>query len=490
MTGSAIMDVTQQITQGPLARAGLLDADAIKAAAALVQQVADSDLETIRVLFADQHGVLRGKTIVAEAFVSIFTSGLAAPSTLMLKDTSHRTVFPVWDGDAGVAGGMGGAGDILMLPDPATFRVLPWSPHSAWIFCDPRFKSGAVMPFSPRDMLKSAIARLAAHNLDLVVGLEVEFHVFERTDAKLEHADATMPGTPVQTRNLSQGYQFLTEARYAELEPVMDRLRRTCQAMGLPVRSMEVEMGPSQFEFTFDPADPLTHADNMMMFRALVKEVCAGQGLHATFMSRPGVQNAAASGWHLHQSLVDRTTGENLMMPASDGALSPQANGWIAGLLDHAAESCLLTTPTITGYKRYRPHQLAPDRIQWGRDNRGAMVRGLMAPNDAASRIENRVAETAANPYYFFSSQILSGLDGIERALVAPDPVETPYEGTAERLPENMSQAIERMRNSRFYRATLGDEFVDYITTIRQAEWDRFHQSVTAWEQAEYFGLY
>ena len=483
-------EFTQQIETGTLARKGLLDAGTIDAAAALLARVAESDVETIRVLFADQHGVLRGKTIVAGALPSIFTNGLAAPSTLLLKDTSHRTVFPVWSADPGVDGGMGGAGDILMLPDPDTFRILPWAPHSAWIFCDPRLKSGAVFPFAPRDMLKSAMAKLAAHDLDLVVGLEVEFHVFERVDAKLDHSNATMPGQPVQTRNLAQGYQLLTATRYGELEPIMDVLRRSCQAMGLPVRSMEVEMGPSQFEFTFDPADPLTHADNMMMFRAMVKEVCAARGLHATFMCRPNVENGAASGWHLHQSLVDRTAGVNVMMPMDDGTLSPQASGWIAGLLAHAAESCLLTTPTVNGYKRYRPHQLAPDRIQWGRDNRGAMIRGLMSPGDPASRIENRVAETAANPYYFFTSQILAGLDGIVTGASAPAPVEAPYEDGPDRLPANLQSAIHLMDGSTFYRATLGDAFVDYITTVRQAEWDRYHMAVSEWEQAEYFGLY
>lgn len=478
------------IEEGALAQAGLISAAGIEKAAALAERVANSDLETVRVLFADQHGILRGKTIVAGAFASLFTSGLAAPSSLLLKDTAHRTVFPIWSADPGVEGGMAGAGDILMLPDPDTFRVLPWSPHSAWIFCDPRFKSGAVIPFAPRDILKSAIAKMAARDLALVVGLEVEFHVFERVDARLDHAGATMPGQPVQTRNLAQGYQFLTETRYAEVEPLLDDLRRHCQALDLPVRSMEIEMGPSQFEFTFDPADPLTHADNMMMFRTMVKEVCARRGLHATFMCKPNVENAAASGWHLHQSVVEATTGRNLMMPDDGGNLSTTASGWIAGLLAHARDSCLLTTPTVNGYKRYRPHQLAPDRIQWGRDNRGAMVRGLMAVGDPASRVENRVAETTANPYYFFASQILSGLDGIVQGMSAPVPVETPYDAEAPRLPESLLSAIQHFDSSAFYRDALGDAFVDYITRIRQAEWDRYHLTVSEWEQAEYFNLF
>ena len=176
-----------------------------------------------------------------------------------------------------------GAGDILMLPDPETFRILPWSPHTAWIFCNPRFKSGETISFSPRDLLKSAIEKLAEQGLELIVGLEIEFHIFERVDPMLEHAHATMPGQAVKTRNLTHGYQFLTDTHYDAVEPIMDELRRNCIAMNLPVRSMEIEMGPSQFEFTFGPADPLTHADNVIMFRTMVKEVCARQGITRHF---------------------------------------------------------------------------------------------------------------------------------------------------------------------------------------------------------------
>lgn len=482
--------IEEAIAAGAMARKGLFNDQSIRAAAELIQKVQASELETIRVLFADQHGILRGKTIVADAISSIFTSGIAAPATLLLKDTSHKTVFPIWSAGANIAGGMTGAGDILMLPDPATFRILPWSPTSAWIFCDPRLKSGALIDFSPRDVLKSAIGKLAAHNTQLIVGLEVEFQVYGLVDRRLDHADATMPGQPYKTSNLTQGYQFLTEQHYDLLEPVMDDLRRNCQALGLPVRSMEVEMGPSQFEFTFDPADPLSHADNMMMFRTMVKEVCARRGLHATFMCKPNLANAAANGWHLHQSLVDLTSGINLLMPSEDGTITDTASSWIAGLLEHAQASCLLTTPTVNGYKRYRPHQLAPDRVQWGRDNRGAMVRALMEAGDPASRIENRVAETTANPYYFFASQILSGLDGITRGLRAPEPSESPYDSDATRLPESLLSAIQYFEASEFYRRALGDTFVDYISHIRRSEWDRYHLTISEWEQAEYFGIY
>ncbi len=476
-----------QLRGGSLEAMGHLGPDDLRRAADCMDLIAGSGIETVRVLFADQHGILRGKTVVADAFPSVFKTGICVPNTLLLKDTSHRTVFPIWTEDT--AGLPAGAGDILLLPDPKTFRILPWAKTSAWIFCTPIGRDGTAIPYAARSVLQAAIERLAATGRTLTVGLEVEFHVFAVSDDSLDHHSATMPGKPVVTRNLTQGYQFLTEQRYDVAEPLLDDLRRKAQEFGLPVRSVEIEFGPSQFEFTFEPAGPMEHADNMMMFRALVKEVCARQGLHATFMCKPNLPNVAASGWHLHQSLCDGD-GTNLMMPAQDGAISPDASAWIAGLLEHAEESCLLTTPTVNGYKRYQPHQLAPDRILWARDNRGAMIRALMEPNDPASRVENRAPEPTANPYFVFASQILSGLDGLERRLTAPDPVETPYMKEAKRLPESLLSAIQHFEVSEFYRGALGDAFVDYLSHIRRAEWDRYHLAISEWEQTEYFNLY
>lgn len=482
---SAILD---KILSGRLARDGLLHDT--KAAAELVAQVETSKIETIRVVFADQHGILRGKTVTAEALASIFRSGLSLPGTLLLKDTSNRTVFPIWDGrPTGVMATMAGAGDMILVPDPATFRVLPWSPHSAWIFCDPCARDGKPLPFAPRPVLRKAIDRLAAQGYGLTVGLEVEFHVFERVSEGLAHGDAGMPGLPPETKLLDQGYQYLSEANYNRLEPVMDMLRRHAQALGLPVRSTEVEMGPSQFEFTFEPTDPMTHADNMVMFRTMVKEVCAREGLHATFMCRPNVENTASSGWHLHQSLTD-ATGTNVFIPPEGEDLTPQASAWIAGLLAHASESCVLTTPTVNGYKRYRPFALAPDRIEWGHDNRGAMIRALMVPGDTASRIENRVAEPAANPYFYFASQILSGVSGLEDGLTAPAPVENPYANDAKGLPPSLIAAIEAFEQGSLFRDMLGAEFAEYISVLKRAEWKRYLSTVTEWEQREYFGLF
>ncbi|MBE9477156.1 MAG: glutamine synthetase, partial [Proteobacteria bacterium] len=295
---------------------------------------------------------------------------------------------------------------------------------------------------------------------------------------------------PPKTELMSQGFQYLSEQRYDALEDVYDLIRKNCIALDLPIRSLEVEFGPSQLEVTFDPAKGMKHADNMVLFRSMVKQVCARQGLHATFMCRPKFSDALASGWHLHQSVVDLETGENLFVPQENERISKLGAQWIAGILEHAAASCLFSTPTVNGYKRYRPFTLAPDRIQWGRDNKGAMVRALAAPGDKASRIENRIGEPAANPYLYIASQILAGIDGIERNLTPPEPVERPYESDAEHLPKSLVDAINALKNSDFYRAQLGDAFVDYYSHIKLAEWDRYIAAISDWEEREYFALY
>ncbi len=479
-----MVSTEDRIRAGALARSGALSADDIARAAETVALVEAEGIETVRVVLADPHGILRGKTVTAEALPDAFASGIRVPSTLLLKDVSHRTAFPVWSdkGDAPMLG----AGDLLLAPLPDTFRVLPWSPHSALVHCDAALTSGEPVSFASRRVLRTACDRLSERGMQAVMGLEVEFQVFEVTDPALGHTDTTMPARPPATRALNQGYQYLTETRYGENEAFLDTLRRAAQAMGMPVRSVEIEMGPSQFEFTFAPADPLTIADMAVNFRTMAKEVCRREGLLASFMARPRLANAASNGWHIHQSVADGN-GRNLFMPGPDGALTPMASGWIAGLLRHAAASCIATTPTVNGYKRYTAYLLAPDRIGWADDNRGAMLRALLAPGDPASRVENRAPDSTANPYFALAFQILSGLDGLENGLIPPPPLANPYDDDAERLPVSLLAAIERFEASALYRAALGDGFVSYLARLKRAEWDRYLMTVSEWEQAEYF---
>jgi len=194
-----------------------------------------------------------------------------------------------------------------------------------------------------------------------------------------------------------------------------------------------------------------------------------------------------ASGWHLHQSIED-AAGRNLFAGA-DG-LSDLARAWLGGLLRHALAGAAFTTPTINGYKRYRSYSLAPDRAIWGRDNRGVMIRVLGGANDPATRLENRIGEPAANPYLYMASQILAGLDGVDRKLDPGPSADTPYEASAEPLPKSLREALAALNDDAFFRQALGAEFVDYYVHIKNAEIERFQAEVSDWEHREYFEMF
>jgi glutamine synthetase len=216
-------------------------------------------------------------------------------------------------------------------------------------------------------------------------------------------------------------------------------------------------------------------------------------------MCRPRLPNAFASGWHLHQSLLDVKSGKNLFVSQDPTELlSPMARAFLAGLIAHARATAAVTTPTINGYKRYRgANSMAPIQANWAHDNRGVMVRALGAPGDPATHLENRAGEPLANPYLFMASQIYAGLDGIARKLAPGPSADAPYEISAEPLPATLGEALAALDASACLRGGFGDRFVDYYLRIKQAEIARFEAAekssgpgeVTAWEHNEYFDL-
>lgn len=461
------------------------------ARAEVLDRIAEDGIEIVRLAWPDQHGILRGKTIVASEVPRALESGVAMTTTLLLKDTSHRTVFPVWSAGGGLGErALEGAADALLIPDPASFRRLPWAPHTGWMQCEAYYPDGRVVPFSTRHLLKQQIAKAEALGFDYVTGLEVEFHLFRVTNPRMAPEDSGQPGTPADVSLLTQGYNYLTELRYDQLDPALEILRKEIQALGLPLRSMEVEFGPSQVEFTFAAQDALASADLMILFRSAVKQVARRHGYHATFMCRPRIPNVMSSGWHLHQSLKSRATGRNVFATDGDGLLSPTAKHFLGGLLSEARAAAAFATPTLNGYRRYRPNSLAPDRAIWGIDNRGVMLRALGTPGDSATRIENRVGEPAANPYLYMASQLAFGLHGIATQADPGPPADTPYETQAAALPRNLAEALAALEASTVARQSFGDAFINYYLRLKRAEIARFEAEVSEWEQREYFELF
>ena len=471
-------------------RHGLWNADQRAAAKQMLDAVGGHGIKAIRFSFADQHGILRGKTVAVGALGPALDNGVTITSTLLLKDTAHKTVYPAFTPGAGIGmPEMEGAADFLIVADPATFRILPWAPETAWVLCDMYFADGKPVPFDTRRLLRRALEKLGKAGYEFLAGLEIEFHVFKVTDPHLRPEDSGQPGTPPEVSLLTTGYQYLTEQRYDSIDPVVHLLRNGLEKLQLPLRSFEVEFGPSQFEFTLDAMRGMASADAMLLFRSAVKQIAHRNGYHATFMCRPKLPNVMSNGWHLHQSLIDRKSGLNCFTSTKD-FLSETGKQYLAGLLAHAKGSTALSTPTINGYKRYRPYSLAPDRIHWGRDNRGTLLRVIGGPDDPATRIENRAGEPAANPYLYFASQIHAGLDGMARKLDPGPAADTPYEAKVDLLPSTLSQALSFLKQDKVLREGFGAGFVDYYCRIKEAEIARFNLEVSEWEHREYFDLF
>ncbi|MEW2289464.1 glutamine synthetase [Streptomyces sp. NPDC047841] len=459
----------------------------LRAAAGVLERVEAERLHSIRVVFADQHGLLRGKTVAATELASVLRGGLTVVSTLLSKDTSGTTVYQAFspDGGCGIAE-MAGAGDVVMVPDPSTFHVLDWAGGTGWLLCDLYFSNGQPVPQCTRGLLRRSVERAAELGYDVLTGAELEFHLFRSVP---EGAGGTGLDNGAL---LNPGYQLLSEDRADALEPIVTAFGETLRRLGVPLRTFEVELGPSQLEVTLSPQTGVHAADTVLLLRSALRQTARRHGYHATFMCRPKMPRVFSSGWHLHQSLLYRGAreGENAFTPESPGdVLSETGRHYLAGQLRHAAAASVFAVPTINGYKRFQSYSMAPDRVLWAHDNRAAMLRVCGSAADDSTHVENRVGEPAANPYLYIASQLTAGLNGIERRWELGPAADEPYETEARRLPATLGDALRALTDDTEFAESFGKQFVEYYVGIKRHELARFNAAVTDWEHREYFDL-
>ncbi|MBL8378726.1 MAG: glutamine synthetase [Burkholderiales bacterium] len=472
------------------------------------RQIEASGVELVRFAWCDMHGMLRGKTLTRTFALEALRSGVSMVSTLMLKGIDDRTAFKVFEpAIATELPGFEFANNLMLRPIAGSFKVLPWTDKTGWLQCQAGFQDGTPVPFDTRRQLQLALARLEELGLGMVCGLEVEFHIYRLRDplfgADLQPENAAWPGPAPDVSLIHPGYNLLGENWIDLADEPLRIVQHTAQALGLPVTSLEIELGPSQVEVVFAATDALTAADNMVLFRSATKQALRRAGYHATFMCRPPFENIMSSGWHLHQSLVRSDSGQNAFMrdrPApgtqardAEHTLSALGAQYLAGLLAHAKGLAVWCTPTANGFGRFRPNALAPQSVLWGRDNRGAMLRVVGAAGDAATRIENRLGEPAANPYLYMAAQIHAGLDGIARKALPPPATDAPYAEEAagvERIPSSLGAALEALQADAALRAGFGEGFVSYFHRIKSAEHARFEaaEDKVEFQRREYFG--
>ncbi len=491
---------------GFIARHGLWTADQATAAEAAWRQVAARDLHLIRVAWADSHGHSRAKSLTPPAFAAALSNGHSVGMGSWGLDASGNRVLSSFV----AGGGMGlpeltGSPSFVAVPDPNTFRTLPWAIGVGWVLTDEYFSDGRPLHFSTRHLLRKVLARLADHGLEARIGLEVEFALLRVPDPTLDDSNmgaGGRRGRPIDTVPLEPGFSYDSESAIDLMQPMLSLLAEDYQALGLDLRSIEKELGGSQIECTFGHTDPLRAADNYVLFRTATRQIARRHGHLVSFMTFPGRPGLFPSGWHLHLSLVDKKTGENILMPDTAAEiLSPRGRAFLAGILEHAADGSVFATPTVNGYRRFRPNSLAPDRASWARDHRGTMLRILGGPGDPATRIENRAGEPSANPYLYIASVLSAGMDGLARGAEPWPPDDAPYEADRPSLPTSLKDALGALENSEFYRSAFGDIYLDYYLRMKRSELGRYEAfleetgtdptaGVTAWETNEYFDFF
>jgi glutamine synthetase len=435
----------------------------------VLSRVEAENIEFIRFWFTDIFGQLKSFAVGKDELEDAFESGMGF-------DGSSITGFNRIE-----------ESDMIAMPDPSTFRLLPWrtgETHKVGrVFCDVLTPDGQPYEGDPRFVLQRALARARDMGFDhYYLGPELEFFLF-KDDTSTEVLD-------------KGGYFDLTT-----LDIASDFRRDvvfTLRELGIPVEYTHHEVGPSQHEIDMRFKDGLEMADATMTYRIAVKEVAMKHGFYATFMPKP-LFGENGSGMHTHQSLF---TGEqNAFFDADDQYyLSDVAKAFIAGQLKHARELAALFAPSVNSYKRLVPGYEAPVYVAWSRRNRSALVRvPLYHPGkERATRMELRCPDPSCNPYLTFAALLQAGLDGIEKGYELPEPMErnlydtTPDEREqlgVQQLPETLGEAIDEMGRSEFVQRALGEHIFSRYVDLKRQEWDDYRVQVTPWELERYLAV-
>ena len=444
-----------------------------KSRADIKQLLKEHDVRFLRLQFTDIHG--RNKNV-------------EVPSSQFDKALDGEIMF---DGSSIEGFTRIEESDMLLSPDYDTFLLLPPAVEGsvpgqvARLICDVNEPDGSPFDGDPRGVLKRQIAKLRALGFDdLFVGVEPEFYLFKRG----------VDGSPTTITNDGAGYFDLAPVDRGE-----DARRDMVNALtdlGFEIEAAHHEVGPGQHEIDFKDADAITTADSIQTFRTVVKRIAMNHGLHATFMPKP-VAGIAGSGMHSHLSVFK--DGENAFFdPKAPYQLSKTALYWIGGLLEHAPGMVAITNPTINSYKRLTPGHEAPTNIAWSVSNRSAMVR-IPARRGNGTRAELRMPDPSANPYLALAAMIAAGMDGLQRKLLPPPPVERNIFEMSVRdrrkhkvkdLPGDLNEALANLKRDRVVIDALGDHVYKLFVDAKTLEYDEYRIAVHGWELDRYLSDY
>ncbi|MFC1954777.1 glutamine synthetase family protein [Chloroflexota bacterium] len=434
----------------------------------VLKMAKEHDVKFIRLWFTDILGMLKSFAITVGELEGALENGMGF-------DGSSIEGFARID-----------ESDMVAMPDPDTFQLLPWRPREhravARMFCDVLKPGGEPFEGDPRYILKKNLKRAADMGYIFYVGPELEYFYFKDVNG---------------TEPLDYGGYF----DMTPLDSATD-LRRdtvlTLEEMGIIVEYSHHEVAASQHEIDMRYTDAMTMADNVMTYRLVVKQIAMSHGVYATFMPKP-VFGINGSGMHVHQSLFkgDRNA---FFDPKDSYFLSKEARSYIAGLLKYAPEITCIANQWVNSYKRLVPGYEAPAYLSWARRNRSDLIRvpEYRPGKENATRVEFRSPDPACNPYLTFSVMLAAGLEGIEKGYEAPEPIEeNVYEMSEEErrkrgidtLPGNLWEALKLTEKSELVRKALGDHVLDAFIKNKKVEWDLYQTQVTEYELNRYLPI-
>ncbi|WP_099023531.1 glutamine synthetase family protein [Mycolicibacterium palauense] len=440
----------------------------------LEQLVATGDIDTVIVAFADMQGRLTGKRVSARLFVEdVAAHGAECCNYLLAVDVEMNTVdgyaMSSWDT---------GYGDMVMTPDFATLRLLPWLPGTALVLADLSWDSGAAVVAAPRNILRGQLDRLAERNLGAFVGTELEFMVFDDT-----YRDAWRAGyrnlTPATDYNVD--YAMLASTR---MEPLLRDIRLGMEGAGMYCEGVKGECNLGQQEIAFRYDDALVTCDNHTIYKNGAKEIADRHGKSLTFMAK--FDEREGNSCHIHISLRGRDGSAVFADRAEPLEMSAMFRSFVAGQLATLRELTLFYAPNINSYKRFVDGSFAPTAIAWGIDNRTCALR--VVGHGHGMRMECRAPGGDVNPYLAVSALIAGGLHGIDEGLeLEPAAAGNAYLSGADRLPTTLAEAAELFGNSAVARAAFGDEIVEHYLNNARVELSAFNSAVTDWERVRGF---
>lgn len=433
----------------------------------VVKQLRERGIDVVRLSYSDLIGVDRGRDVLIDELASAMGHGVAFCRAVY--HTSPRgDVVPV-------QGGLeNGLPDLSATPDLSTLVDMPWEPGVAWCLADTSVEGGQPAMESPRWVAQQVAAKLAELNVAAVIGPELEFYLCEDD------------GSGNWVRYANELGNVYVVGRKGDPRGVLLTMLRYLRDASLQVTAANHEFSPGQFEINLTHSELVDAADRAFRMKSAIQEIARHEGLLATFMAKP-FSDEGGSGFHLHFSLVDKK-GKNIFGdPKGVDGLSKRGRSAIAGVLAHAPALAALLNPTINSYKRFGPDTLAPWLIDWGLDNRSAMVR-IPPERGEASRMEVRLGDATANPYIAMAAVAAAVYLGIRDELEPPAPLEGyGYDPeSAPTLPQSLAAALDALEADSDLIDVLGEYFVTSFVTYKRNELERFNAAVTDWEFREY----